>query len=214
LYKVAFHALPSRLFGTQLTATSHSFPKVFLQIKPTTYILSLFTVSIMKSTFFALAAVTAAGSASAAATAYGQCGGQGFSGETACVSGYKCEKSNDWYSQCVPGSAAAAPTKASATKAASTKAASTKAASSAAATKATSSPVKASSAAASPTTAVKASTGGVQYAGVNVCRLPKRLFRSNTNTSHRSLVSTSVAVPTVLAPPATSSTLAKPASTR
>jgi hypothetical protein len=126
----------------------------------------------MKSTFFALAAVTAAGSASAAATAYSQCGGQGFSGETACVSGYKCEKSNDWYSQCVPGSASAAPT-----KAASTKAASTKAASSAAATKATSSPVKAPSAVASLTTASKASSGGVQYAGVNVRRFPKKTVK-------------------------------------
>lgn len=64
----------------------------------------------MKSTFFALAAMGAAGSASAAVSAYGQCGGQNFSGETECVSGYSCQKQNDWYSQCVAGGAAAATT--------------------------------------------------------------------------------------------------------
>ncbi|KAF4965141.1 hypothetical protein FSARC_7008 [Fusarium sarcochroum] len=35
---------------------------------------------------------------------YGQCGGQGWSGPKTCVSGTTCEKVNDWYSQCVPGS--------------------------------------------------------------------------------------------------------------
>ena len=63
----------------------------------------------MKSTFFALAAMGAAGSASAAVSAYGQCGGQGFSGETTCVSGYTCQKQNDWYSQCVPGAGSSSP---------------------------------------------------------------------------------------------------------
>jgi hypothetical protein len=71
----------------------------------------------MKSTFFALAAMTAAGSASAAVSGYGQCGGgSNYSGEKDCASGFTCQKQNDWYSQCVPGTAAA--TKA-ATKAAS-----------------------------------------------------------------------------------------------
>ncbi|TFK40979.1 hypothetical protein BDQ12DRAFT_710849 [Crucibulum laeve] len=36
------------------------------------------------------------------AAAYGQCGGQGWSGPTTCVSGYKCTYSNAFYSQCVP----------------------------------------------------------------------------------------------------------------
>ena len=31
---------------------------------------------------------------------WGQCGGQGWSGATACVSPYKCVKMNDYYSQC------------------------------------------------------------------------------------------------------------------
>ncbi|KAJ4399445.1 hypothetical protein N0V91_009454 [Didymella pomorum] len=52
--------------------------------------------------------------------AYAQCGGNGFTGATTCVSGYTCQYQNDYYSQCVPGSAAvttkaAAPTKAAAT---------------------------------------------------------------------------------------------------
>jgi xyloglucan-specific endo-beta-1,4-glucanase len=38
------------------------------------------------------------------ASAYGQCGGQGWSGATTCVSGYTCVYSNDYYSQCQPGS--------------------------------------------------------------------------------------------------------------
>ncbi|KAK4042054.1 endo-1,4-beta-xylanase D [Parachaetomium inaequale] len=35
---------------------------------------------------------------------WGQCGGQDWKGPTTCVSGAVCQKSNDWYSQCVPGS--------------------------------------------------------------------------------------------------------------
>lgn len=34
-------------------------------------------------------------------TKYGQCGGNGFTGPTACVSGSQCQKLNDWYSQCL-----------------------------------------------------------------------------------------------------------------
>ncbi|EAA29112.1 carbohydrate-binding module family 1 protein [Neurospora crassa] len=44
------------------------------------------------------AATTSAGSCTAAR--YAQCGGKGFSGCTACASPYKCNKVNDWYSQC------------------------------------------------------------------------------------------------------------------
>lgn len=35
--------------------------------------------------------------------AWGQCGGNGWSGATTCVSGYRCVYQNDWYSQCLPG---------------------------------------------------------------------------------------------------------------
>lgn len=34
---------------------------------------------------------------------WSQCGGQGWSGATSCVSGYTCVYSNQWYSQCLPG---------------------------------------------------------------------------------------------------------------
>jgi len=34
---------------------------------------------------------------------WGQCGGQGWSGATTCVSGYTCTYSNPYYSQCLPG---------------------------------------------------------------------------------------------------------------
>jgi endoglucanase len=54
----------------------------------------------MKSFAFAAAL---AGSAIAEQQAWGQCGGIGWSGQTTCVSGYTCTYSNDWYSQCVPG---------------------------------------------------------------------------------------------------------------
>jgi endo-1,4-beta-xylanase len=37
---------------------------------------------------------------------YGQCGGIGWAGPTTCVSGAVCQKSNDWYFQCLPGSGA------------------------------------------------------------------------------------------------------------
>lgn len=47
-----------------------------------------------------------AGLAAAAAGPYAQCGGSGWSGDTACVSGYSCTVSNEYYSQCLPGTAA------------------------------------------------------------------------------------------------------------
>ncbi|KAF7432982.1 hypothetical protein PC9H_004926 [Pleurotus ostreatus] len=39
---------------------------------------------------------------SSTAGAWGQCGGQGWTGPTACVSGYTCTVSNPYYSQCLP----------------------------------------------------------------------------------------------------------------
>ncbi|CAE6470791.1 unnamed protein product [Rhizoctonia solani] len=36
---------------------------------------------------------------------YGQCGGIGWAGETTCVSGATCVYSNEYYSQCLPGTA-------------------------------------------------------------------------------------------------------------
>ncbi|KAA8906644.1 endoglucanase [Sphaerosporella brunnea] len=38
-------------------------------------------------------------------SAWGQCGGNNWNGATSCVSGYYCSKLNDYYSQCIPGTA-------------------------------------------------------------------------------------------------------------
>ncbi|KAH8658283.1 glycoside hydrolase superfamily [Xylariales sp. PMI_506] len=37
--------------------------------------------------------------------AWGQCGGIGWTGATTCVSGYVCTYENDWFYQCIPGTA-------------------------------------------------------------------------------------------------------------
>ncbi|KAL3426985.1 endoglucanase 3 precursor [Phlyctema vagabunda] len=51
-----------------------------------------------------LSATLLAASAQAQQPAWAQCGGQGYSGATTCVSGYTCTYSNPYYSQCIPGS--------------------------------------------------------------------------------------------------------------
>ena len=58
---------------------------------------------------FLLSVVAFGTSAHAAAAAYAQCGGQGFTGDKTCVSGYTCVVSNAYYSQCLPGSNTAKP---------------------------------------------------------------------------------------------------------
>ncbi|KAK4167116.1 glycoside hydrolase [Cladorrhinum sp. PSN259] len=64
----------------------------------------------MKASIVAGALVSGAAAQSGA---WGQCGGQGWSGATKCISGYTCTFVNNWYSQCLPG--AAAPTTTSTT---------------------------------------------------------------------------------------------------
>ncbi|KAI0780028.1 hypothetical protein C8Q74DRAFT_734696 [Fomes fomentarius] len=61
------------------------------------------------SIFIALSFFLLAARVSAQAPAWGQCGGVGWSGSTACVSGSVCNKINDYYSQCVPGAETSAP---------------------------------------------------------------------------------------------------------
>ncbi|KAG8702580.1 Beta-glucosidase cel3A [Ceratobasidium sp. 395] len=51
-----------------------------------------------------LAVAFMATSVMAQAPVYGQCGGQGWTGPTTCAAGSTCVKSNDYYSQCLPGS--------------------------------------------------------------------------------------------------------------
>ncbi|KAI0141532.1 glycoside hydrolase superfamily [Xylariaceae sp. FL1272] len=57
----------------------------------------------MKSVVAGLAAFS--GLVSATVPVYGQCGGTGYSGDTACASGSYCLAQNAYYSQCVPGTA-------------------------------------------------------------------------------------------------------------
>lgn len=44
------------------------------------------------------------GIASAQQQPWGQCGGQGWTGPTTCVSGWTCVRQSEWYSQCLEGS--------------------------------------------------------------------------------------------------------------
>ncbi|CAA7269601.1 unnamed protein product [Cyclocybe aegerita] len=46
--------------------------------------------------------------ATAQSGAWGQCGGNGWTGPTTCIAGYTCTYSNPWYSQCLPGTASTA----------------------------------------------------------------------------------------------------------
>jgi endo-1,4-beta-xylanase len=56
------------------------------------------------SIYLAVVGLSQTSAVLAAVAPYAQCGGMDFKGETACAAGWKCVKSNDWYSQCVAGS--------------------------------------------------------------------------------------------------------------
>ena len=58
--------------------------------------------------FVTLATIISA--TAAQSPAYGQCGGQGWSGSSTCVSGYTCKAQSQYYSQCLPGSGKSLPT--------------------------------------------------------------------------------------------------------
>ncbi|KXN86027.1 putative mannan endo-1,4-beta-mannosidase F [Leucoagaricus sp. SymC.cos] len=60
------------------------------------------------STLLGLATLTPL--AAAQVGAWGQCGGNGWTGQTTCVSGYTCVVQNEWYSQCAPGAASSTTT--------------------------------------------------------------------------------------------------------
>jgi len=57
----------------------------------------------MLSNILILGAAFSASAFAATVPAYGQCGGQGWTGGTTCVSGYTCTYSNPYYSQCLAG---------------------------------------------------------------------------------------------------------------
>lgn len=54
--------------------------------------------------FNSVTLATLISAAAAQSPAYGQCGGQGWSGSQSCVSGYTCKAQSEYYSQCLPGS--------------------------------------------------------------------------------------------------------------
>ncbi|KAJ0337049.1 4-O-methyl-glucuronoyl methylesterase [Colletotrichum chrysophilum] len=58
----------------------------------------------MKYLQLAAAVVVLSPHAVAQQGAWAQCGGIGHTGGTTCITGYYCRYTNDWYSQCVPGS--------------------------------------------------------------------------------------------------------------
>ncbi|KAH0384101.1 carbohydrate-binding module family 1 protein, partial [Aureobasidium melanogenum] len=59
--------------------------------------------TVVKTSEAAAPATSAASSGSSSGTAahWGQCGGQGWTGPTTCISGTTCKVQNDWYSQCL-----------------------------------------------------------------------------------------------------------------
>jgi lysophospholipase L1-like esterase len=48
--------------------------------------------------------------------AWAQCGGTGYTGLTTCPANYHCGKTNDWYSQCIPGASSASSATSAASK--------------------------------------------------------------------------------------------------
>lgn len=55
------------------------------------------------SIYFTVVGLTSTSAVLAAVPPYGRCGGQGYTGETACADGWGCKKWNDYYSQCIEG---------------------------------------------------------------------------------------------------------------
>ncbi|KAI0473749.1 glycoside hydrolase superfamily [Xylariaceae sp. FL0804] len=73
----------------------------------------------MKSLTASLVALAGA-AAAADVDLYGQCGGEGYTGATTCVSGAYCAYSNAYYSQCLPGTGSTTTTAAASTTSKST----------------------------------------------------------------------------------------------
>lgn len=57
----------------------------------------------MKTTILLACALLAHSVSAQTVGAYGQCGGETYTGSTVCVSGYVCTYQNPYYSQCVAG---------------------------------------------------------------------------------------------------------------
>ena len=61
------------------------------------------------SLYFTVVGLTSTTAVLAAVQPYGQCGGQGYTGETTCAEGWGCKQWNNYYSQCLEGVSDSAP---------------------------------------------------------------------------------------------------------
>ncbi|KAJ9138431.1 Carbohydrate-binding module family 1 protein [Pleurostoma richardsiae] len=68
---------------------------------PSSSVAATTLVTTTSKTSSSVAATSTTATGGCAAAQYAQCGGIGFSGCTACASGYTCKKTNDYYSQCL-----------------------------------------------------------------------------------------------------------------
>ncbi|EPS38958.1 hypothetical protein H072_7274 [Dactylellina haptotyla CBS 200.50] len=85
--------------GTQPTTTTTRTTTTTTTTRTTTGATTRTTTPTTTTTRAATTTTSASGTGQ---TAYGQCGGIGWTGPTTCVSPYKCSKINDYYSQCIP----------------------------------------------------------------------------------------------------------------
>ncbi|KAF3924545.1 Endoglucanase-4 [Orbilia brochopaga] len=85
---------------TTLTTTTRTTTKSTTIASTTTKPIS--TAAVTSRTTTTTTKATTTGGSTGTAPAWGQCGGIGWTGPTACASGSKCTMNNDYYSQCIP----------------------------------------------------------------------------------------------------------------
>jgi cold shock CspA family protein len=83
--------------GSQPTTTS----AVVTPVSSTSRLLGSTSTTLRTSTVVPSSSTTPAPTGGAAQTKYGQCGGSGWTGPTACAAGSSCTVLNPWYAQCV-----------------------------------------------------------------------------------------------------------------
>jgi hypothetical protein len=99
---VASTAAPISSKVSSSTAPSKAPVTTSAAFKPATSVKPTTMSTVVKSS---AAAPAPSATASGSVAAYGQCGGKSYSGATRCISGYTCKAQNDYYSQCVVGTA-------------------------------------------------------------------------------------------------------------
>ncbi|VDB99838.1 unnamed protein product [Peniophora sp. CBMAI 1063] len=101
-YGDASGSAPSPTATTSLAASSTKAATTTSKAATTTQAATTTTSKAASSTTTKASSTTTSSASTATQSAYGQCGGTGWTGATACVSGYKCTVQNAFYSQCVP----------------------------------------------------------------------------------------------------------------